>query len=75
MKLSPEAAAVDIGSKRSGKQLPPSPENGGAARGNKWRRAMASPKPKPRRMWTAAEESALQKGVLKHGAGKWKKIQ
>lgn len=44
------------------------------ARSGKRKRSAAKPKLK-RRMWTAAEENALEDGVQKHGEGKWKKIQ
>jgi hypothetical protein len=29
----------------------------------------------PKQKWTSEEEEALRRGVLKHGAGKWRTIQ
>lgn len=29
----------------------------------------------PKQKWTSEEEDALRRGVLKHGAGKWRTIQ
>lgn len=56
---------------------PASEGSSAGGRGAKRKRTPAAkPKPKPkRRMWTSAEESALETGVCKHGEGKWKKIQ
>jgi hypothetical protein len=44
---------------------------GGEARQVARARAMGAPKQK----WTQEEEDALRRGVLKHGAGKWRTIQ